>query len=104
MTFDLLDFLAPPAGAVLWLFLSWLYARAISGRRPLNSVQKGMIFYGLWFVLGMGYVIMVGGSLHWPTPIILFLVAVWGVAVALVSFWRYRYRRRQNGDVKQPAR
>jgi hypothetical protein len=60
MKIDLLDLLAPPVGAIVWLLLSWLYARAVSLGRPFSRIQKGMISCGLLFVLGMRYLIMFG--------------------------------------------
>jgi hypothetical protein len=85
---DLLDLLAPPAGAIVWLLLSWLYARSVSLGRPLNRIQKGMIGYGLLFVLGMGYLIMFGGALSWSKASMFSMIAAWAVLVAALAGWR----------------
>jgi hypothetical protein len=88
MRFDLLDILAPALGAVIWLLLSWLYARAVSLGRPLNAVQKGMITYGLLFVMGMGCLIVFGGGFEWSKTLMFSLVAAWAMLVAALAWWR----------------
>jgi hypothetical protein len=93
MRLDVLDIVAPPAGAAVWLLLSCLYARAVSLGRPLSAVQKGMIGYGLLFVLGMGYLIMFGGSLRWTKELMFSLIAAWAAVVGAIA-WR-RSRRAQ---------
>ena len=100
--FDTLDILAPPIGAVAWLFLSWLYARAVSLGRPLNRVQKGMIVYGFLFVLGMGYLLMFGGALHWQKVALFLSVALWGGLVAAVAWWRYRKAKTHSMGEQHP--
>jgi hypothetical protein len=92
--FDLLDVLAPLVGAVVWLVLSWLYARSVNPGRPLNPVQKGMMIYGLVFVLGMGYLIMLGGALHWSNGLMFSSIAVWVTLVAATAWRRSKRSRR----------
>jgi hypothetical protein len=86
--FEWLDIIAPPLAAIGWLLISWLYARAVSLGRPLSAVQKGMIIYGFIFVLGMGYLIMMGGALHWQKTAIFPCIGIWAGAVGLLAWSR----------------
>jgi hypothetical protein len=72
--------------ALVFLMLGWPYARIVGGGR-LNPFQRKMLFYGFFFVLGMGYsmaiVAALGGQGKWA----LVLTAIWGALVGLVA-WR----------------
>src|SRR5579883_844792 len=94
MGLNLLDMVAPAVGALLWLVMSWVYAKAVSFGRPLNGVQKGMIIYGLLFVLGMGYFIAFSGDIGWPKVLMFSLIGVWAGLVGLLTWWRHRRGRR----------
>jgi len=90
MTFDLVDFLVPVGVALAFLCLCWLYALGVRGGRPLTSFMRRTLIYGPLFVLGLGYLMMFAGNLHWPRTVLFVLIALWGAVVVLLAWWRYR--------------
>ena len=84
------DVLMPPALALVFLGLGWPYARSVSGGRPLNSVQKKMLLYGFWYVLGMGYLVMTAGALRLPNWAWVASIVTWSLLLAFIAWWRHR--------------
>ena len=62
--------------------------------RPLSSIQKKMLFYGWMFVLGMGYLMLFAGNMHWPKSLLFSAIGIGGGLVASVAWWRYLQSRR----------
>jgi hypothetical protein len=90
MTFNWFDFLLPAIAALAWLFLSWSYGRSITGGRQLSTVMRRITVYGFLFVLGVGYVMLIGSRLRWPHSAWFALIAVWGLLLASIAGWRHR--------------
>ncbi len=86
--------LGPPILGLIFLLLGWAYARLVSAGRPLNPVQRKMLFYGFFFVLGMGYSMALVASLHRHGKWALALTAGWGALLGFLAWWRYRRQKR----------
>lgn len=95
MRIDWLDIAFPPAGALVWLLLSWFATIGINAGRPLSTVQRGMLKYGFFFALGMCCLIVLVFGLGWPHPLVFVLIAAWGVLIFYLG-WR-RSHREQRG-------
>jgi hypothetical protein len=73
-----MDFLVITGLALIFLLLSWLYGRLVSGGQPLNTFKRGILAYGFVFVLGMGYIMLLVADLHWAKELLLPLIGIWG--------------------------
>lgn len=84
---------APPILTVICVILGYLHGRIIRRGKPLSSIQKKMLFYFAFFILGMGYAIMLQDQLavllHWRNAWIAVMVA-WAALLAVVAWKRYR--------------
>jgi len=56
--------------------------------------MKGALLYGSLFVLGLGYLMMFGGNLHWTQTLLFSMVGLWGGIVTLFAWWRHQRRKR----------
>jgi hypothetical protein len=56
--------LAPPILTLIVIVLGYSQSRRIRGGKPLSSIQRKMLFYFAFFVLGMGYAIMLSLAEH----------------------------------------
>jgi hypothetical protein len=91
MSQDLLvDLLAPPCGAILFLFLGWTSSRAIAGGQPLSSHTKRVLGHGALFILGALYAISLGSALRWPLSAPVIIASAWATALLLVALWHRR--------------
>jgi len=88
MRHAVIDFLIPLGVALLFWGMIRLYALAIRQGRPLTRFMKGTLLYAPIFVLGLGYLMLFAGNLHWSTPLLFSLIAAWGGLVGLVAWWR----------------
>jgi hypothetical protein len=52
-------------------------------------MKKGL-FYGFFFVLGMGYSMAVVAMFGWPRPLWIIFTVAWALLLALIAWWRYR--------------
>lgn len=91
-----MDFLVITGPALLFLLITWLYGRVVSGGRPLNRFKRTVLSYGFVFVLGMGYLMVLVADLHWPKEWVFPLIGIWAVGVGFVAWWRYRREKAQN--------
>jgi hypothetical protein len=82
------NILMPPVLALVFLVLGWPYARLASGGRPLNPVQKKMLLYGFWFVLGMGYLVLLASKLRLPDWMWAAMIIGWAIFLAALAWWR----------------
>lgn len=97
------DFSVATSVALIFLLLTWLSGRALSGGGTLNSFKRGALIYGFVFVLGMGYVMLLVADMHWPKVVLFPAIGGWGCIVMLVARWRYRrQKRRQDEDLQNP--
>ena len=76
--------------ALLFLLMTWLYGRVLSGGRPLNAFKKKVLGYTFMFALGMVYLMALVAGLHWPKVVLFSAIGGWGGLVGLVAWWRYR--------------
>ena len=94
MSIDPIDFVVATGVSLVFLLLSWAYARALRAGRPLTSTQRNMILYSFVFVLGGLFLMAFGGNLGWSSGIILSLIALWASLVISIAIWRYRRTKR----------
>ena len=84
---------APPILTLVVLVLGYVHARIIRRGKPLSSIQRKMLFYATFFVLGMGYATMLQDHLaalfHWENAWVAVMVA-WGALLAAIAWTRYR--------------
>lgn len=88
MTTHLQDLLVVNVAIAVAAGFGWGWARAVRGGRPLTPLLRGMLLFGLLFAAGMGYIMMFGSWFAWPTRVWFVLMAVWGVLLALIAWWR----------------
>ena len=75
-----MDFIVITALALVFLLLSWLYGRFLSGGHRLNAWKRRVLAYGFTFVLGMGYLTVLVADLHWPKDLLFPIIAGWGAS------------------------
>jgi hypothetical protein len=88
MRHAVIDFLNPLGVALLFWGMIRLYALTIRQGRPLTGFMKGSLLYAPISVLGLGYLMLFAGNLHWSTRLLFSLIAAWGALVGLVAWWR----------------
>jgi hypothetical protein len=56
--------------------------------------MKGMLRYGFFAALGMGYLIAAGSRsyLRWPGGVLYSLIFLWFALLGLIAYWRHRHR------------
>lgn len=85
--------LGPPILGAVFLLLGWPYARLLRAGQPLTEVQQEMLRYGFFFVLGMGYAMVLAASLGIPGKWALALTGAWGAALAWLAWYRQSTRQ-----------
>lgn len=86
-----MDFLVVTGFLLIFVAVTWVYERMLSGGRPLRGFKRGLFIYASLFAAGMVYLMLAVFDLHWPPRGLLFpLIAAWGILVALLAWWRYR--------------
>jgi hypothetical protein len=88
MRFTLFDVFLPFIIAVGFVVLGWGSVRPIYAGRPLPTHMKKTVFYGFFFVLGMGYLMMFGGGFNWPHALLFAGIGAWGALLASIAWWR----------------
>jgi hypothetical protein len=100
--------LGPPIVGLIFLFLGRPYARLVSAGRPLSPIQRKMLFYGFFFVLGMGYSMALIASLHRQGKWAVVLTVGWGALLFFLALWRHRStstrKPRAGGDSDRDGR
>ena len=94
MNFGVTDIIIPLCVALAFLGLGRLWLLVVRRGQPLTPFMKGALLYGFLFVLGVGYLMMFGGNLHWPQPLLFSMVGLWGAMVALFAWWHHQKRNR----------
>jgi len=94
------DVLVVTGLALIFLLLAWLWGRATSAGKHLNTFKRRFLFYGFVFVLGMAYIMTFVGDLKWPRISLFPAIACWGVVLVLVAWVRYRKQKRNSGVVQ----
>jgi hypothetical protein len=88
----LLNYLIASAFALIFLLLYWIRGRKTSGWLPLNSFKTRLLVYGVVFVLGEAYLMVVFADLKWPRPLLFLAIASWGVLLS-PGPWNRQYTR-----------
>lgn len=100
MSFDFSDIMMPVVFTGVFLLVAWTYGRAIRGRKPFTPFMKGLTLYASVFTLGMAYLMMVGGKLHWAPRLLFAVIAAWGLLLVSIALWR---RRGTSNDSGRPS-
>jgi hypothetical protein len=85
----------PPIVAGLQHLLAWLHYRRINRDAPLTPYQRRLTMYLDFFILGMGYSMVLSVAFQWPTQAWIGLSGGW----ALSLIWIYRKRRQRERKV-----
>ena len=88
--------LGPPIMALVFLVFAWPYARMVGRDRRLNPVQRRMLLYGFFFVLGMGYLMATVSAIGWQGKRALVLTAAWAAALGFLARWRSRREKKEH--------
>jgi hypothetical protein len=91
-----MDFIVITGLALIFLALSWLYGRILSGGRPLNSFNRRMLGYSFAFALGMGYVMLFVADFHLSKELLAPMIAGWAGVIAFVGWARHRRKKRSS--------
>ena len=94
MRVDFMDALMPFLIALVFLVLGWSSTRTIYRGRDLPSHLKKTLIYGFFFILGTSYLMLFGGKLSWPDPVLFTAVGAWGALLCSIAWWRYRRARK----------
>jgi len=86
------DFTVITVGALIFLALSWSWARMVRRGRSLTPRMRKMLTFGSLFVFGSAYIMMFGSWSAWPQKLWFVLIAAWGAALALVAWWRHGHK------------
>lgn len=90
----LVDLAVATGLALIFLLMTWLYGRVLSGGRPLNAFKKRVLGYTFMFALGMVYLMAFVSGLHWPKELLFPAIGGWGCVVGFLAWWRYRREKR----------
>jgi hypothetical protein len=69
--------------------LAWLHYRRINRDAPLTPYQRRLTMYLDFFILGMGYAMVLSVAFQWPTQVWIGLSAGWAFSL----FWIYKKKR-----------
>jgi hypothetical protein len=103
MKLDPFDILAPGIIALVFLALGWISSRSIAGGGPLSSQMRKGLFYGFFFVLGMGYSMAVVAMFGWPRFLWIVFTVAWALLLASIAWWRYRQTRTEPETPHKPV-
>ena len=92
MTSKLQDLFFVVLVSLIWLGLSWSWARVVRRGRPMTPGQREMFWYAFGFIVGTCCIMMFGSWFAWPRPLWFVLSAAWGVTLTLVAWLRHRHR------------
>lgn len=103
MKLDPFDIFAPGILALIFLALGWISSRSIAGGGPLSSQMRKGLFYGFFFVLGMGYSMAVVAMFGWPRPLWIVFTVAWALLLASIAWGRYRQTRTEPETPRKPV-
>lgn len=99
----LIDLLAPPFVALVFLGMSWAYGHLIRGARPFTPLMRGMMAYGSLFVVGALYAVGIGTALGSRGAWIVLASAAWGLAIAFGAWRRHARTWAASPGISGPA-
>ena len=102
MKIDPFDLFFPAILSCVFFVLVWLSDRTITKGQPLTSHMKKVLFYGFFFVLGMGYSMTFVSMFGWPRPLWIVFTVAWALVLALIAWWRYRQARAVSETPRRP--
>ena len=85
-----MDFLVVTGFLLIFIVVSWLYGRMLSGGRPLNAFKRAVFLCASLFAAGMVYLMLLVFDLKWPKGLLFPLIGTWGIVVGVFAWWRYR--------------
>ena len=86
--------------ALIFLLLYWLRGRTTSDALSIQSFKVRLPLYGLAFVLGEAYLMVLFADLKWPRIWLFLAIASWGVLLS-PGPWNRSPRRKGDSDTAQ---
>jgi hypothetical protein len=83
--------------ALIFLLFFWLRSRTFSDRLVMKSLGVNLFLYGVLFVIGEGYLMVLFGDLKWPRIALYLAIASWG-ALLSPGPWSRRLRPKHDSD------
>lgn len=81
------------AFALLFLLLTWLRGRKSRRGLALKSLKLRLALYGVGFVAGEVYLMVLFADLKWPRILLFLAIASWGVLLGAGAWYRDHRRR-----------
>ena len=86
--------------ALIFLLLFWLRGSTTSDWLAIKSFKVRLLLYGLAFVLGEGYLMVLFADLKWPRILLFLAIASWGVLLS-PGPWNRRLQRKGGSGIAQ---
>lgn len=89
----LINFIVGSSLALIFLLLTWLRGRKSRRGLALKSLRLRLVLYGVGFVAGEVYLMVLFADLKWPRILLFAAIASWGVLLGAGAWYRDRRRR-----------
>lgn len=89
----LINVIGGGAFALLFLLLTWLRGRKSRRGLALKSIKLRLVLYGVGFVAGEVYLMVLFADLKWPRSLLFLSIASWGVLLGAGAWYRDHRRR-----------
>jgi len=89
----LINLIVGGAFALIFLLLTWLRGRRSRRGLALKSLRLRLVLYGVGFVAGEVYLMVLFADLNWPRIFLFVAIASWGVLLGAGAWYRDHRRR-----------
>jgi hypothetical protein len=79
--------------ALIFLLPTWLRGRKTQRGLALKSLKLRLVLYGLGFVAGEVYLMVLFADLKWPRSLLFVAITSWGVLLGAGAWYRDHRRR-----------
>src|SRR5579864_7685099 len=83
--------------ALIFLMFFWFRSRTFSDRFAIKSLGVNLFLYGVLFVIGEGYLMVLFADMKWPRIALYLVIASWG-ALLSPGPWSRRLRPKHDSD------
>jgi hypothetical protein len=101
---DWIDVIFPLPTGLVWLFLTWFWARSVNAGQRLSTSQRTMLKFGFIFAVGMGYLLVFVVGLGWPRWLGAVLISAWASLLVWMAWHRYQRTLGAPSIPSNPAR
>ena len=84
----LINLIVGGAFALIFLLLTWLRGRKSRRGLALKSLKLRLVLYGVGFVAGEVYLMVLFADLKWPRILLFVAIASWGVLLGAGAWYR----------------